>query len=186
MKSLGIDLAGMEKNPTGVCTLTYSIQPDVPKVAKTHVAYTDGDIIAAVKEEAPDVVCIDGPLSKPNEGFSRQCDQQLASYGIVPPLLGSMRTVMERGMRLKAELSGFKVIEVFSVGTAKILGYYDRDQMKQQKRLLSLGVRGDLETRYLTKDEVDAVSAALTGYLYLTRKTTEVGSEDGKIVVPKV
>lgn len=48
-----------------------------------------------------------------------------------------------------------------------------------------MGLKGDLETRVLTSHEIDAVTAALTGYLYLQEKTELIGDEEeGYIVVP--
>ena len=148
--------------------------------------YTDAEILSAVEEEYPQLVCIDAPLSIPKNGDMRGCDQELRDYGKLPPLLGGMKSLTERGMELRNILSDtYTILEVFSKATAKILGYYNEDPVKQQKRLLSMGIRGDLERRVLTKDEIDAVTAALTGYLYLKGKTKEVGIE-ARIIIPKV
>ncbi len=50
---------------------------------------------------------------------------------------------------------------------------------------LSLPLEGDLETRVLTSHELDAVTAAFTGYLYTRGKVELVGdNKEGFIVVP--
>jgi predicted nuclease with RNAse H fold len=55
-----------------------------------------------------------------------------------------------------------------------------------QRMLLSIGLCGDLERRILSRDEIDAIFAALTAYLYTTGSTEEAGDESGRIVIPKV
>jgi len=38
----------------------------------------------------------------------------------------------------------------------------------------------------LKKDEIDAIFCAITAYLYYFNKTTEVGDETGKVIVPLI
>jgi hypothetical protein len=54
-----------------------------------------------------------------------------------------------------------------------------------QKRLAHL-VEGDLRDRMMERDELDAITAAFTGFLHLQGKTEEVGDDEGKIAIPKV
>jgi len=50
---------------------------------------------------------------------------------------------------------------------------------------LQLGLKGNLEKRTFTKHEIDAITAALTGYLYLQGKTELIGNKkEGYIAVP--
>ena len=178
MKIVGIDLAGLEKNDTGFCALE-------EKRALTRVLHSDSQIIAEIEKEKPDLVCVDAPLTQP-QGTERAADSALRKYGSIPPTTGGMVYLTKRGVALKAALEKkFPIIEVFATATAKILGYYDPEPRERQKGLLSLGITGDIEKRYLTKDELDAISCAITGQLYLLGKTETVGDEEGKIVIPK-
>jgi predicted nuclease with RNAse H fold len=48
-----------------------------------------------------------------------------------------------------------------------------------------MGLEGDLKIRTLTSHEIDAVTAALTGHLYIEGKTELIGDEkEGYIIVP--
>jgi len=50
---------------------------------------------------------------------------------------------------------------------------------------VSMGFDGDVKARTLTPHEIDAASAALTGYLHLKQKTELIGNRiEGYIVVP--
>lgn len=178
MKIIGIDLAGLEKNDTGFCVLE-------EKRALAHILHSDGQIISGIEREKPDLICIDAPLTSP-KGAERAADAALRKYGSIPPTTGGMVYLTKRGVALRAALEKkFPIIEVFATATAKILGYYDAEPGNRQKGLLSLGITGDMEKRYLTKDELDAISCAITGQLYLLGKTETVGDEEGKIVIPK-
>lgn len=178
MKIVGIDLAGLERNDTGFCVLE-------EKRASVSILHSDMQITAAIEREKPGLVCIDAPLTFPR-GTERAADSALRKYGAIPPTTGGMVYLNKRGVALREALEKrFPLIEVFPTATAKILGYHDTEPSKMQKGLLSLGITGDPEKRYLTKDEADAISAALTGYLYLLGKTEQVGDEEGKITIPK-
>lgn len=179
MKAVGIDLAGLEKNDTGFCAL------DDKNNAEVCILHTDIEIINAVQKENPDIACIDGPLSKPAAGIMRKCDAELRRYGALPPMLMGMKALTERATKLRSALEnlGFKVIEVFPNATANILGYYDRDWRNIQGKMATLKI---FFKRNLTKDEIDAVSAAITGILFLRGQTKNIGDKGGVIVVPAV
>lgn len=180
MKIIGIDLAGMEKNDTGVCVLE-------DRDTKIKLVHKDSEIVALIEAEKPGLVCIDGPTTLPVQ-LARRCDAELAAQGALPPLVGGMRYLTMRATRLRERLEadGFKVIEVCNAATAKLLGYWDPEPTRRQKALLKMGLTGDVGRRVLSKDEVDAVTAALTGALHVQEKTAEVGDEEGKIIIPKV
>ena len=57
VKVMGIDLAGLEKNITGICVLVLNHEPILYSV------HRDEEIIRKVEEEKPAVVAIDAPLS---------------------------------------------------------------------------------------------------------------------------
>jgi predicted nuclease with RNAse H fold len=183
MRFIGIDLAGSPKNDTGLCVLEVSGEDKVLAVSLLH---SDSEILEKIQKSSPDVIAIDAPLTY--EGFNRQCDNLLASYGALPITLRGMEVLAKRGTSLGGQLreAGCKYIEVYSKASGKILGLYDEDESNVQRKLLSIGLCGDLERRILSRDEIDAIFAALTAYLYTTGAIEEVGDEKGKIVIPKV
>jgi len=178
MKIIGIDLAGFEKNDTGFCIFEN-------KTVRVKIVKTDQEILEEIDKETPDLICIDGPITLPIQ-MQRKADLELKQYGALPPLLGGMRYLTMRGNRLREKLVGYQVIEVLNRATAKILGFAYPDPAERQKALLKMDIKGDIENRALTKDEVDSITAAITGYLYLEGKTQEVGDEEGTIIVPKI
>lgn len=181
-KVIGIDLAGMPKNDTGFCVLEINEN----KFVRTKILHDDEEIITSVRTELPDLVCIDGPITLPRRDM-RKCDVFIKEYGGLPPLLGGMRYLTMRGNKIGGIVSKeFKTIEVYTRASAKILGFYNEDGVMMQKELIKMGLEGDIIRRNLTKDEVDAVIAAITGYLYTQGKAREVGDDEGKIILPKV
>ena len=178
MKIIGIDLAGLEKNETGFCVFE-------DKRVSVKTLKTDEEIIKEVEKECPDLVCIDAPLTLPNQN-QRQVDLELKQYGALPPLMGGMRYLTMRGNKLRENLVGYRVIEVLNRATAKILGLDYPDPAERQKAMIAMSITGDIEKRSLTKDEVDSIMAAITGYLYLEGKAKEIGDKEGVIIVPKI
>jgi predicted nuclease with RNAse H fold len=59
--TIGIDLAGLNKNPTGLALLK-------GKALKTSLIYTDSEILGSATRNAPPLIAIDAPLSLPREG----------------------------------------------------------------------------------------------------------------------
>lgn len=56
---LGIDLAGKENNPTGLCLLESA-------KAKLKIVYPDEEILEEIKQNSPELIAIDAPLSFDN------------------------------------------------------------------------------------------------------------------------
>lgn len=182
MKSCGIDLAGMPKNPTGFCTLT---EDDGVKTVDVKIFHTDDDILVEIEKQKPDVVALDAPTTY--AGVNRQCDHELAEYGALPVTLPGMEVLAIRGMHLSEKISErHNLIEVSAKSSAKILGLYRKDDFPCQKQLLSLDLSGDINNRILTRDELDAAFAAITGILHLIGQGRTVGDEAGKIIIPEV
>lgn len=192
MLSLGVDLAGSPRRPTGMCLL------DVDLYAKTWIAYTNEEILRAAIELRPDIVAIDAPLSLPQGRSSlddrsgphfRECDIALRLLGIrfFPVTLGPMRMLTARGMQLRRalEAEGFTVIEVYPGGAQDVLGIPRKNAGLEALRrgLESVGVK--LENPSAGPDELDAVTAALVGLLYLRGEALVLGGKDGSIVMPK-
>ncbi len=173
MKSVGIDLAGFSRNPTGVATIEFNGEEKI----KTHVLHGDDEIIHFVLSEKPDIVAIDAPFSFPEKGLFRRSELALKRDGFSPlsPLFRGMRPLVERAIKLVRELrsQNIEVIEVLSSATRKVL-------MIDDKVIKS-------KYPYASKDEIDAILCALTGKLFLEGKTKQYGRrENDCIVVPRV
>lgn len=180
---VGIDLAGSEKNDTGFCVL---VGDGSSKRVKTKVLKNDRDIKLQCDLLKPELIAIDAPLTPARNAYMRAADEELKEYGALPQNLRGMTYLVERGIRLGNLLKKeYNVIEVFNTATAKILGFYEKEDIGMQKKLAKL-VEGDLKDRILTRDELDSISAALTAFLYAQGKTVEVGDDEGRIVIPKV
>ena len=183
MKFIGIDLAGSPKNDTGFCILEVTGENKSLTVTLLH---SDSEILEKIKKNNPDLIAIDAPLTY--EGINRECDNILREYGALPVTLRGMEVLARRGTSIAGELKkqGCKYIEVYAKATGKILGFYDATESNMQRKLLSAGLSGDLEKRMLSKDELDAIFAALTAYLHHDGKSEGVGDANGKITIPRV
>jgi len=179
----GLDLAGSPKNESGYCLLSVE---DGVKSVQTQVLYSDEEIFSELLKSSLDLVAVDAPLVY--NGVNRRCDELLHGYGALPVTLRGMEFLARRGSGLAREFSRLNLrhIEVFSTASAKILGVYSRNDFTLQKNMMALGLQGDMNGKILSRDELDAVLAAITGYLYLERQTREVGDESGVVVVPEV
>ena len=196
----GLDLAGSQNRPTGFCLIR-------DRAIFIAVLFSDLEISQEIRKTGPRVVAIDAPLSLPpgrqhiedrKGGHFRSCDLELRKRGIrfFPITLGPMRGLTQRGLKLKSELSrpGLEVIEIYPGGAQDIWGLprAGRDRVKLAlglKRLsekefglkLSLGAKPWLE---MTADELDAVTAALVGLLYIQGRVELYGKGKKIIVMP--
>lgn len=184
LKFMGIDLAGIDKRPTGICVLSVRNEE---KSIRTKLLFTDEEIINEFISENPIIVAIDAPLSKGKFG-SRKCDYELRNYGALPLTFKGMEKLAERGIRIRNILNSLntnsKIIEVLAVATSKILGFYHKDNSEEQKRLMK--IFSEIENKRLKKDEIDAIFCAMTAYLHYIGKTIEIGDDEGKILIPKI
>ena len=189
---VGIDLAGSPRRNTGICTLKGL------RVASYATAFSDKEILDFVRRANPEIIAIDAPLNLPpgrkslddrNGEHFRPCDRELLHRGIrfFPITLGPMRSLTTRGILLKKRFGrmGFKVIEIYP-GAAQDVWGIPRKQFglgRLRRGLERLGVRG-LE-HGMNGDELDAVSGAIVGRLYLQDKAEVLGNfKHGAIVVP--
>ncbi|MBX5320597.1 MAG: DUF429 domain-containing protein [Candidatus Bathyarchaeota archaeon] len=180
---IGIDLAGKEKNPTG-----FAVWENAR--VKTCLIYTDNEILERVSCVNPTIVAIDAPLKLPKRGILRKVDEMLIKkgYRVFPPGLPAMKTLTLRAVRLNKLITekGLKTIETHPASTRKALNMPTKDWETIQAILKSMGVRGTLEERRLTPHELDAVTAALTGYFHTQGLTEALGDEEeGYVIVPK-
>jgi len=191
---VGIDLAGSPRRDTGISTLKKD------NITSCTIVHTDQEIIKYVEEENPILIAIDAPLNLPpgrksiedkNGEHFRPCDRELLRRGIrfFPITLGPMRLLTKRGIRLKRALTarGYSVIEVYP-GAAQDIWHTGRKQAglpKLCRGLAKLGVKG--LNQKMDGDELDAVTAALVGQLFLRGKAEVLGDfKRGAIVIPFV
>jgi predicted nuclease with RNAse H fold len=191
-KVVGIDLAGSPKRNTGICTLKKEI------ITPCTIVHTDQEIISYIEKENPALIAVDAPLNLPpgrrsmedkNGEHFRPCDRELLRRGIrfFPITLGPMRLLTERGIRLKRTLTrrGYSVIEVYP-GAAQDIWHTGRKQdglSKLRKGLEKLGIKG--LNKKMNGDELDAITAALVGELFLRGKAEVLGDfKRGAIVIP--
>jgi len=120
----------------------------------------------------------------------RKCDLQLWKLGIkfFPITLGPMRKLTRRGIKLRKILEKkYKVIEIYPGATQDLLKIprKGRGIKKLFSGLKKLGIKG--LRKNLTDDELDAITCAHTGLLYLKKKYLGIGNKkEGKIILPKI
>jgi len=190
MLTIGLDLAGVETRPSGFCVLH-------DMFAETCLVYSDEDIIKKIEDLKPGIIAIDAPLSLPKgrksieertEVHLRECDRELLKRRIkfFPITLGPMRRLTERGIKLKKilEKKCFRVIEVYPGGAQDIFGIPRKqgglDKLRkglERLKLIGLNER-------MTDHELDAVTSAFVGKLFLECKTETLGGLDGEIIMP--
>ena len=190
MLVIGLDLSGSEKRPTGFCILE-------KMNVETNLVYSNEEIIQKIEKLKPSVIAIDAPLSLPKGRKSieektnvhlRECDEELLKRKIkfFPITLGPMRKLTERGIRLKniLEKKEFKVIEVYPGGAQDVLNISRKQNGldKLLKGLKNLGIKGLNEK--MSDHELDAVTCAYVGKLFLEGKSENLGKEK-IIVMPK-
>lgn len=187
----GIDLAGVALRPSGWCFLR-------ELKAATFLVFSDEEILDSIKSEKPDLVAVDAPLSLPPGRLTiqerkgshfRPCDEELRLRKIhfFPLTLGPMRSLTERGMKLRRQLEsqGFRVIEAYPGGAQDIWGIprAKRDLEGLRRGLKSLGIRGLKKAS--TAHELDAATAAFVGLLFLQGKAEIFGDfSSGAIIMP--
>ncbi|MDW8021297.1 MAG: DUF429 domain-containing protein [Nitrososphaerota archaeon] len=181
---VGVDLAGSSRRVTGLCSLSLDLRCELAE------AKLDEEVLHFILERMPKIVAIDAPLSFPSSGRGlRRCDRELLRMGLrpLPPILGPMRMLTERAIRLKRVLEGFdyKVIEVFPTGARRILGLPSKRDLKALRLgLISLGMKDIPEE--VNMHLLDAVICAFVGMLYLRGEFVEVGDEEeGVIIMPR-
>lgn len=193
MKAVGVDLAGAVINPTGICVMDENL------CTHTCLAYGDDEVINRIVAARADVVAIDAPLALPRGRESleqkenihlRECDRELLKMGIkfFPLTLGPMRKLTQRGMRLKEVLEkrGLSVIETYPGAAQDILHIprKGRGLDRLAEGLALMGIKGITQT--MNGDELDAVTCALVGIMYLRGEHRSIGDpEEIMMVLPR-
>jgi uncharacterized protein len=191
MAIVGLDLAGVQGRPTGYCILR-------GLNAETSCLYTDQEILQKTLDANPRVVAVDAPLCLPPGRKSieehtnvhlRESDRALLNMGIkiFPITLGPMRKLTVRGIDLKNRLESRKltVIEAYPGGAQDVLGIPRKQQGldKLKAGLEKLGITG-LNSE-MSDHELDAVTCAYVGKLFLEGQAVSYGAPNQCIVMPK-
>jgi predicted nuclease with RNAse H fold len=185
MRILGIDLAGKEENPSGICIFEEYI-------IELSTVYNDNNILKIINEFDPSLIVVDAPLSLPKGrcclekdckcaigGHFRQAEKDIRQYGPVLPLtFKGMKMLTFRGIKLASILKkDYEVLESHPRTNQKILRFNDAEAgLKKYFRI----------SPNATKHELDAGILALTGYLFLQDCCIELGDHnEGVIIIPK-
>ncbi len=189
---VGVDLAGSPRRNTGLCLLRGMT------ATATATMHSDDEILSFIERARPDLVAIDAPLNLPpgrksleerNGEHFRPCDRELLRRGIrfFPITLGPMRSLTMRGIMLKDILvqRGYQVIEIYP-GAAQDIWKIARKQgglLRLRRGLDKLGLKG--LAKNMNGDELDAVTGALVGRMYLKGHAEVLGNfMEGAIVIP--
>ncbi len=169
----GIDPSASRRRPSGVAV----VEGDtiVPGLARS-----DEDIAAWMG--GAKVVAIDAPLSLPaSPRLWRDADKAilLMGYRLLPPTWGSMRALTLRARRLVLVLRDKGVGEVVETHPRSALLNTGCRGLGELVALMGLGLDRPEET--LSRDERDAVIAALVAYNYYSGEKTCIARVDGEI-----
>ena len=186
VECIGIDLAGVPWRETGFAILYADSK------ATTKVLKSDRWIVRSVKCANPDIISIDAPLSMPLKGKMRYCEKQLVKMGIrvFPCLFTQMAKLTARGIKLAEKLRklGYLVIESYphSAQIVLCISKGKKNIQALQDGLVKFGITGDVTKYGITDHELDAITSAIVGKLYLEGKTACIGKEaEGLMVIPK-
>lgn len=177
---IGIDLTGSENKPSGVAIL------DGLEV-ETERMKSNESMIELSNRINPEVISIDSPLSLPENPnkIYRDCELILKrrGIGVFWCLLPSMKNLTLRGIALAGELRehGHTVIESYPGAAQDVLGI---PRKKKGKEILAAGLKeygivGNLEVSH---DELDAITAAIVGKLWIDGKFEALGC----LILPKI
>jgi len=178
---IGIDLTGSEKRPSGVAYLWDK------RLVWTARRKTDDQMIADVlTPPIPDLVSIDSPLSLPEDSrkIYRDCELTLKrrGIGVYWCLLPSMKALTLRGIALAGKLKnmGIDVIESYPGAAQDILGIPRKNKGIKllAEALGKYGIEGNLDVSH---DELDAITSAIVGQLYLEGQYEALGC----LILPK-
>lgn len=181
---IGIDLAGLKKNPSGLAILRQ-------RKVQTKLVYSDEEIIDSITDNKPYLIAIDAPLSFPKEGFLRNADRQMMKkgYRVLPPNFPHMKELTDRAVNLNNLITqkSYRTIEVHPTSTRKALQMLPPKEWQIiQEIFKQMGLKGNIETQRLTAHELDSITTALTAQLYLKNQTEKIGDEqEGYIIIPK-
>jgi Uncharacterized conserved protein len=179
----GLDLSGSEQKSSGVSIVKVGKDLDI-KVLYVGRLRTNSEIVELLWNHSVRAVAVDSPLTLPSRGkHFRRVDLKLIKMGykVLPPSWVSMKKLSVRAINLVNELKslGILVIETHPTSSLGSSGCDSFDELAGKLRL-------ELP-RELSKDEKDAVIAAVTCAFHLLNKDIVVKDEDGEIsILPRI
>jgi predicted nuclease with RNAse H fold len=198
---LGVDLAGLPTNPTGVAVMLDG------RLVTLRSLGSDEEIGELGRALGPStVIAVNAPLTLPRGRCcldddcrcrhdpgtrSRALERQLAHERV--PILASalIKVLARRGIALGALLraSGFTVLEAYPFATMLLLGLPTKGKRSRKgRRLIGEALAPlvpGLDHPNATEHELDAVVCALTADLWLHGRCRLVGdAAEGQMVVP--
>jgi predicted nuclease with RNAse H fold len=198
---LGLDLAGVERNETGVALLRDG------RLERLAPAYADGELLAWVRGAGPAAtVAINAPLTRPRGRCcldddcrcrtdpgtrSRQVERDLARMRVPTLATALLKVLARRGIRLAEALrrEGWDPLEVYPQATLRLLGLPctgKRTELGRRRIHAALQplVPG-LEHADASEHQLDAVICAYTAWLWRTGRARPIGDVDeGVMVIP--
>jgi len=104
-----------------------------------------------------------------------------------PITIGPMRALTARGIRIRRvlEQQRLQVVETYPGAAQDLLGIPRKQHglRELQQGLLDLGCKGDVTTRELTGDELDAISCALVAKEYANGSYVAIGDPSEIIMI---
>jgi|YelNatPaOPRAMG01_1025707.scaffolds.fasta_scaffold70649_2 predicted nuclease with RNAse H fold len=179
----GLDLSGSERKSSGVSIVEVGKGLDI-KVLYVGRLRSNSEITELLLKHYVRAVAVDSPLTLPSRGkHFREVDLKLVKMGyrVLPPSWASMKKLTVRAINLVKELKslGILVIETHPTSSLRSSGCDSFDELAGKLHL-------EL-SRELSKDEKDAVIAAVTCAFHLLNKDIVVKDEDGEIaILPRI
>lgn len=171
----GLDPSGSERRRSGLAIL------DDNDLIYLNMPRSDSDIVEAVLSYMPAVIAIDSPLSYAERYREVDLLMKRLSYRVLPPGWKGMRKLVERSISLKRvfEGRGVAVIETHPRSALKSSGCRDFEEL--------LSKHGIALNRAASRDEYDALVAALVAKHYVSGSALKVEARDGAIyLLPRV
>ncbi len=176
----GLNPSGSERRVSGLAIL------DLDNKMFIYVGklYKDSEIIRTILAYKPQVLAIDSPLGFAT-GF-REVDllMKKMGYPVLPPGWKSMRMLIERSLRLKNIIEKYNiyVIETHPRSALKSSGCSDIEELLEKERIIL-----NINTKSLSRDEFDAMIAAIVAKHYVEDNVFRVEARDGIIhLLPKI
>ena len=171
----GLDPSGSPRRYSGLAIL------DDHRLIYVNKLKYDTDIVNTVLSYKPVVIAIDSPLSHAR-GF-REVDlvMKREGYKVLPPGWRSMKMLIERSLRFKQvfEKHNIIVIETHPYSALKSSRCREYDELFDK--------HGIKTPRLLSRDEYDAIVAALVAKYYVEDRAFRVEARDGIIyLLPRI
>ncbi len=170
----GIDLSASPAKETVIALLMPG-----KKLIALYYAGTDREIVKVVAKHTPSLVIVDAPMSVSKEPFREQEIKALRDGARLLPLtISSMKKLMKRGAGLYTLLSKTipkaNIFETHPFSASFFLGFKNTASLISNLFKVKLG-----------KDECDAITCCIVGYLYTAGFASSYGGSPPFILPDK-